>query len=139
MSVEEPDDERGSWTNKSVTCIDDINWGVLDHASRALQLMSYNYCVCACVCVRGCVYEYVYVLIYLFLPRLSYDKEASIAKARRFIQLYEQAGISKERVLIKLGSTWEGIQAGKYATQLINILVMSSISNITSLDTTLQI
>lgn len=45
--------------------------------------------------------------------RLSYDKEASIAKARRFIQLYEQAGISKERVLIKLGSTWEGIQAGK--------------------------
>ncbi len=48
-----------------------------------------------------------------FLPRLSYDKEASIAKARRFIQLYEQAGISKERVLIKLGSTWEGIQAGK--------------------------
>ena len=51
-----------------------------------------------------------------FLPRLSYDKEASIAKARRFIELYEQAGISKERVLIKLGSTWEGIQAGKYAT-----------------------
>ena len=49
----------------------------------------------------------------LFLSRLSYDKEASIAKARRFIQLYEQAGISKERVLIKLGSTWEGIQAGK--------------------------
>ena len=48
-----------------------------------------------------------------FLSRLSYDKEASIAKARRFIQLYEQAGISKERVLIKLGSTWEGIQAGK--------------------------
>lgn len=45
--------------------------------------------------------------------RLSYDKEASVAKARRFIQLYEQAGISKERVLIKLGSTWEGIQAGK--------------------------
>jgi transaldolase len=44
---------------------------------------------------------------------LSYDKEASIAKARRFIQLYEQAGISKERVLIKLSSTWEGIQAGK--------------------------
>jgi len=45
--------------------------------------------------------------------RLSYDKEKSIAKARRFIELYEQAGISKERVLIKLGSTWEGIQAGK--------------------------
>lgn len=45
--------------------------------------------------------------------RLSYDLEGSITKARRFIELYEQAGISKERVLIKLGSTWEGIQAAK--------------------------
>ena len=55
-------------------------------------------------------------------PRLSYDKEASIAKARRFIQLYEQAGISKERVLIKLGSTWEGIQAGKYVHVHVHVL-----------------
>ena len=46
-------------------------------------------------------------------PRLSYDRAGSIAKARRFIELYEQAGISKEKVLIKLGSTWEGIQAAK--------------------------
>jgi transaldolase len=45
--------------------------------------------------------------------RLSYDLEGSITKAKRFIELYEQAGISKERVLIKLGSTWEGIQAAK--------------------------
>lgn len=45
--------------------------------------------------------------------RLSYDLEGSIAKARKFIELYEQEGISKERVLIKLGSTWEGIQAAK--------------------------
>lgn len=45
--------------------------------------------------------------------RLSFDKEESIAKARRFIELYEKAGISKERVLIKLSSTWEGIQAAK--------------------------
>lgn len=45
--------------------------------------------------------------------RLSFDKEASLAKARRFIELYEQAGISKERVLIKLAATWEGIQAAK--------------------------
>ena len=45
--------------------------------------------------------------------RLSYDYEGSITKARRFIELYEQAGISKDRVLIKLGSTWEGIQAAK--------------------------
>jgi transaldolase len=45
--------------------------------------------------------------------RLSFDKEASITKAKRLIALYEEAGISKERVLIKLASTWEGIQAAK--------------------------
>jgi transaldolase len=45
--------------------------------------------------------------------RLSFDKEASLAKALRLIALYKDAGIDKERVLIKLGSTWEGIQAGK--------------------------
>lgn len=45
--------------------------------------------------------------------RLSYNKEASIAKAKQFIKLYEAAGISKDRVLIKLASTWEGIQAAK--------------------------
>ena len=46
--------------------------------------------------------------------RLSFDKEESIAKARRFIELYEKAGISKERVLIKLSSTWEGIEAARF-------------------------
>ncbi|XP_032457598.1 transaldolase isoform X3 [Nasonia vitripennis] len=45
--------------------------------------------------------------------RLSFDKEASIQKARKLIAIYEEAGISKERVLIKLASTWEGIQAAK--------------------------
>ena len=45
--------------------------------------------------------------------RLSFDKETSIAKAKKFIQLYEEAGIGKDRILIKLGSTWEGIQAAK--------------------------
>jgi transaldolase len=45
--------------------------------------------------------------------RLSFDKEGSIAKAKKFIQLYEEAGIHKDRILIKLGSTWEGIQAAK--------------------------
>ncbi|KAJ8324798.1 Transaldolase [Batrachochytrium dendrobatidis] len=45
--------------------------------------------------------------------RLSFDKEASIAKARTIIDLYQAAGISKDRVLIKLASTWEGIQAAK--------------------------
>eukprot|EP01061_Rhynchopus_euleeides_P020355 TRINITY_DN33134_c0_g2_i1.p1 TRINITY_DN33134_c0_g2~~TRINITY_DN33134_c0_g2_i1.p1 ORF type:complete len:343 (+),score=176.10 TRINITY_DN33134_c0_g2_i1:80-1108(+) len=45
--------------------------------------------------------------------RLSYDTEGSIAKAREIITLYADAGISKDRVLIKLASTWEGIQAGR--------------------------
>nr|XP_014333519.1 PREDICTED: transaldolase [Bos mutus] len=45
--------------------------------------------------------------------RLSFDKDAMVARARRLIELYKEAGISKERILIKLSSTWEGIQAGK--------------------------
>ena len=43
--------------------------------------------------------------------RLSYDTEATIAKGRELIAQYESAGVSKERVLIKIASTWEGIQA----------------------------
>lgn len=49
--------------------------------------------------------------------RLSFDKEASIAKALKIIQLYADEGISKERVLIKLASTWEGIQAAQVLEQ----------------------
>lgn len=45
--------------------------------------------------------------------RLSFDKEAMIKKARHFISMYEKAGISKERILIKLSSTWEGIEAAR--------------------------
>ncbi|XP_077177503.1 transaldolase [Paroedura picta] len=45
--------------------------------------------------------------------RLSFDKEGMVKKARHFIDLYKDVGISKDRILIKLSSTWEGIQAGK--------------------------
>lgn len=45
--------------------------------------------------------------------RLSFDKEASIAKAKKLIKLYKDAGIDKSRILIKLASTWEGICAAK--------------------------
>lgn len=45
--------------------------------------------------------------------RMSFDKEGQIAKAKRLIELYAQEGIPKERVLIKLSSTWEGIQAAR--------------------------
>ncbi|MCQ8118573.1 MULTISPECIES: transaldolase [Methylomonas] len=43
--------------------------------------------------------------------RLSFDTEGTIAKGRDLIKQYEAAGISKERVLIKIAATWEGIQA----------------------------
>jgi len=49
----------------------------------------------------------------IFICRLSFDTDASIAKALQLISMYKEMGISKERVLIKLASTWEGIQAGK--------------------------
>ena len=45
--------------------------------------------------------------------RLSFDTEATIAKARELIALYEAAGIERERVLIKIASTWEGIRAAE--------------------------
>ncbi|AKJ41328.1 transaldolase [Pragia fontium] len=43
--------------------------------------------------------------------RLSYDTQASIVKAKRLIKLYNDAGISNDRILIKLASTWQGIRA----------------------------
>lgn len=45
--------------------------------------------------------------------RLSFDTAGSIAKAKKIIALYEQAGIAKERILIKLASTWQGIKAAE--------------------------
>jgi transaldolase len=45
--------------------------------------------------------------------RLSFDKEATKAKAKELIALYESVGIPKERILIKIASTWEGIQAAR--------------------------
>jgi transaldolase len=43
--------------------------------------------------------------------RLSFNREATIAKALHLIKLYEEVGIGKDRVLIKIASTWEGINA----------------------------
>jgi len=45
--------------------------------------------------------------------RLSFDKEGTIAKARELIRLYEDAGISRKRILIKVAATWEGIGAAE--------------------------
>jgi len=45
--------------------------------------------------------------------RLSFDREATVAKAERLIALYDEAGVGPERVLIKVASTWEGIRAAE--------------------------
>lgn len=49
--------------------------------------------------------------------RLSFDTAATVARARRLIELYEAAGIDKQRVLIKIAATWEGIEAAKQLEQ----------------------
>lgn len=45
--------------------------------------------------------------------RLSFDTQATVARARRLVGLYNEAGIPTDRILIKIASTWEGIQAAK--------------------------
>lgn len=45
--------------------------------------------------------------------RLSFDRAATVARAQRLMALYEAAGIGRERVLIKIASTWEGIEAAR--------------------------
>ena len=49
--------------------------------------------------------------------RLSFDTAASIAKAHKLIAMYNEAGISNDRILIKLASTWEGIKAAEQLEQ----------------------
>lgn len=49
--------------------------------------------------------------------RLSFDTKASIAKAHKLIAMYNEAGISNDRILIKLASTWEGIKAAEQLEQ----------------------
>lgn len=45
--------------------------------------------------------------------RISFDKEATKAKAKSLIALYESVGVKRDRILIKIASTWEGIQAAR--------------------------
>ena len=49
--------------------------------------------------------------------RYSFDTRATLEQARRIIQRYQQAGIERERVLVKIASTWEGIQAARLLEQ----------------------
>ncbi len=45
--------------------------------------------------------------------RLSFDTQATVEKARKLMGLYNEAGIANDRVLIKIASTWEGIEAAR--------------------------
>lgn len=56
---------------------------------------------------------FIFLKKFSLIQRLSFDKEGMVKKARHFIDLYKEVGIGKDRILIKLSSTWEGIQAGK--------------------------
>src|SRR6516225_4788607 len=63
--------------------------------------------------------------------RLSYDVEGSINKARRLIKLYEDRKIPRERVLIKIASTWEGLNAAEQLQKegiLCNLTLMFSLA-----------
>jgi transaldolase len=50
-------------------------------------------------------------------PRLSFDTQGSVKKAREIISLYDEAGIDRSRILIKIASTWEGIKAAEQLTK----------------------
>ena len=45
--------------------------------------------------------------------KLSFNTEKTLAKARKIIKMYDEIGIKKERILIRIPGTWEGIQAAK--------------------------
>ncbi|TLU66869.1 transaldolase [Thalassotalea litorea] len=49
--------------------------------------------------------------------RLSFDTEATVAKAKKLIAMYEQQGITQDKILIKIASTWEGIRAAEQLEQ----------------------
>jgi len=49
--------------------------------------------------------------------RLSFDTDATVAKAKQLIALYQENGVSTDRILIKIASTWEGIQAARELEQ----------------------
>ncbi|WP_428240892.1 transaldolase [Gynuella sp.] len=73
---------------------------------------------CLAVCLGAQISENIEGLISTEVDaRLSFDTEATIEKARTLIHLYSKIGVDKSRILIKIASTWEGIQAAKVLEQ----------------------
>ena len=89
-----------------------INWGKTQGGSDAEQLanMTDYLAVLIGTEITKIVPGYISTEVD---ARFSFDTQATLKKAYRLIELYESKGISKDRVLIKIASTWEGIQAAR--------------------------
>jgi transaldolase len=89
-----------------------VAWATSQSGSRAQQLI--DACDHLAVAVGRKIVELVPGRVSTEVDaRLSFDTNATIAKAERLIGLYEQAGVKRERILIKIASTWEGIRAAE--------------------------
>ncbi|CAB1110600.1 unnamed protein product [Ectocarpus sp. CCAP 1310/34] len=75
-----------------------------ERVAKTMDKLSVNFGVEILTLVKGYVSTEVDA-------RLSFDTEATLARARNIISLYEAAGVDKSRILIKIASTWEGIKA----------------------------
>lgn len=87
-------------------------WGAMQSPERSVQLSA---CVDKLAVAIGCeILQIIPGRISTEVDaRLSFDTRATLEKARRLIDLYAQAGIGRERVLIKIAATWEGIRAAE--------------------------
>lgn len=88
-----------------------VEWGDLSAEQRGelIELIFDHLCVSFGVKILEKVKGFVSTEVD---AKLSFNKNETVKRAKRIIALYEQAGISAERILIKIASTWEGIKAG---------------------------
>lgn len=90
----------------------DFSWANLSEAEKeeilgiTIDKLAVNFGAAICQLVPGYVSTEVDA-------RLSFDEKATIQRARRIIKFYKDIGVPKERILIKIAATWEGIQATK--------------------------
>lgn len=89
-----------------------VQWAALNEEERSevVELIYDHLCVSFGVKILEKIKGYVSTEVD---ARLSFNKTATIERAKRIIALYEHAGVSTERILIKIASTWEGIKAGE--------------------------
>merc|ERR1712223_1140256 len=106
LAASEMDDYK-SIVNKAVAYGISVNGSIDEKVEKAVDKMFVLFGVEILKLVPGRVSTEVDA-------RLSFDKDAQIKKALSLIAMYKEEGIAKERVLIKLSSTWEGIEAAKY-------------------------